>query len=85
MDGKEKVTRMSIVSTARYSKQNHHNLTIGNRKRAISATDGELNEINKAIIQLNEAKRAVSDLQLEAKLTEAYRITRNVIRGRLDV
>lgn len=52
-------------------------------KRRI-ASDAELNEINKAILALNEAKQAMTEATFLVKVSDAMRISRNIWRGRQD-
>lgn len=80
---------MPGISTTR-ANYNHPNIKrLGNlhQQRAKPkriASDGEIHLLNNAIVNLNEAKQASNEAEFMAKVSEAFKITRNVWRGRSD-
>jgi len=75
---------MATVSTSRASFQKiDGNIRLGRVPKKI-ASDPETGQINKAIIALNKAKNETnSEAAFIAALTEAFRLTRNIVRGRI--
>lgn len=75
---------MSIVSTARadYNRPNIQRLGSHHKRARRVASDGELHMINQAIVNLNQAKQSTSEPEFMAKISEAFKIARNVWRGR---
>ena len=76
---------MSIISTARCSKQHHRNIPFGNKSKPKPvASEAELGRLNKAIILLNQAKKETDEVTYLYKVSEAFKIARNLYRDRND-
>jgi hypothetical protein len=53
-------------------------------QKHLVASDAERSNLNKAINYLNTAKSAKTEAAMVANMTEAFKLVRSIVRGRLD-
>ena len=73
---------MATISTNRASYQPKPKVQFG--QKHLVASDAERSNLNKAINYLNTAKSAKTEAAMVANMTEAFKLVRSIVRGRLD-
>lgn len=76
----------SLFGMPRASYQKHGNFTSKPKSQPPKgiASPLEMQKLNSAIVALSNAKKATTEAALTAQTSEAYRLCRDIVRGRLD-
>lgn len=73
-----------MKSTTHASYQTHRNIGFNTKNRPGKiASDNETNQINKAIVALNNAKKATTEKEFIELVSTAFNYSRHICRGRI--